>query len=278
MKLTPEQIERFERDGYLVFPGLVTPDEIALLHEELKRVCDTDDARVVRERSGGVRMVYGLHEPDGPTASRAYQALVRSPRLLQPMQDLLGPVFVYHTKANTKAALEGAIYEWHQDYANWQIMDGTKEARIHTAMLLLDQATEIGGCLYVIPGSHKLGVVPPDVAPDQVQAAIDRVVQQGEPMSVPKSRLAEIVAGCGEPVALTGRPGTVVIFHGNLIHGSGHNMSVHSRWILYTVYCATDNRPGEVAIPRADYKASRSAGPARLLPDGSLHEAIRALD
>jgi ectoine hydroxylase len=277
LKLTPEQVERFERDGFLVFPGLIAADEIALLQEELTRAGRADDARVVRERSGGVRMVYGLHEQDGPTASRAYQALVRTPRLLQPMQDLLGPVFVYHTKANTKAALEGAIYEWHQDYANWQIMDGTPDARIHTSMLLLDEATEIGGCLYVIPGSHRLGVVPPDVAPEQVQAAIDRVVTQGEPMSVPNSRMAEIVASCGEPVALTGKPGTVVIFHGNLIHGSGHNMSVHSRWILYTVYSAIDNRPGAVKIPRADYKASRTAGPARLLPEGSLRESMQAL-
>lgn len=277
MKLTPEQIERFERDGFLVFPGLIAADEIALLQAELQRVSGTDDARVVRERSGGVRMVYGLHETDGPTASPAYQALVRCPRLLEPMQDLLGEVFVYHTKANTKAALEGAIYEWHQDYANWQIMDGTPECRIHTSMLLLDEATEIGGCLYVIPGSHKLGVVAPDVAPDQVQAAIDRVVYQGEPMSVPNSRMAEIVARCGEPVALTGKPGTMVIFHGNLIHGSGHNMSVHSRWILYTVYSATDNRPQAVARPRAGYKASRTAGPARLLPEGRLQDSMRAL-
>ena len=89
--------------------------------------------------------------------------------------------------------------------------------------------------------------------------------------------MAEIVARCGEPVALTGKPGTVVIFHGNLIHGSGHNMSVHSRWILYTVYSATDNRPQAVARPRADYKASRTAGPARLLPDGSLRDGMRAL-
>jgi ectoine hydroxylase len=96
-------------------------------------------------------------------------------------------------------------------------------------------------------------------------------------MTVPKSRLPDIVAAFGEPVALTGEPGTVVIFHGDLIHGSGHNMSVHGRWILYVVYSAIDNRPQPVARPRADYKASRTAGTATPLPDGSLREAIAAL-
>ena len=29
MKLTPEQLERFDRDGYLFFPGLFSAEEMA---------------------------------------------------------------------------------------------------------------------------------------------------------------------------------------------------------------------------------------------------------
>ena len=85
MKLTDDQRQQFERDGFLVFPNLIAPEEVALLKRELARVCDIEDERVVRERAGGARIVYGLHEESGPTASAAYRALVRSRRILEPV-------------------------------------------------------------------------------------------------------------------------------------------------------------------------------------------------
>ncbi len=279
MKLTADQLEEFARDGFLVFPDLLSADEVALLKRELARVSDIRDERVVRERTGGPRILYGLHEENGPTASAAYRALVRSPRIVGPVRDILGEdVYVYHTKCNTKAALDGAIYEWHQDYTNWNIMDGTPTHQILTSMVLLDKATELGGCLYFIPGSHRLGVVKPDLAESEIDAAIRRVVDQGEPMPVPKDKLADIVGRFGEPVAVTGAPGTVVIFHGDMIHGSGHNMSIHSRWILYVVFSAISNRPQAVPKPRAEYKAARHAEAVRMLDARSIVEAVECLE
>jgi len=35
MKLTPEQLERFDREGYLFFPSLFTRQEIKLLTDEV---------------------------------------------------------------------------------------------------------------------------------------------------------------------------------------------------------------------------------------------------
>lgn len=275
MKLNQQQLETFERDGFLIFPEMLERDEVALLKDELSRVGDIHDERVVRERDGGARIVYGLHEEDGPTASRACNALARSPRILQPIQDILGEdAYIFHTKCNTKEALTGAIYEWHQDYANWQIMDGIPSPRIITAMVLLDKATELGGCLYFIPGSQSLGIVKPDVADGEEDAAILRVVERGEPMSVPKKKMAEIVRQFGEPVAVTGQPGTVAFFHGNMVHGSGHNMSVDSRWILYIVYGAVSNRPQAVRTPRPEFKAARTAGPTEMLPAATLFDAL----
>lgn len=275
MKLTADQLAQYDRDGFLVFPNLIAADEVALLKRELARVGDIEDERVVRERTGGPRIVYGLHEETGPTASRAYNALVRSPRILQPIRDILGEdAYVYHTKANTKQAIEGAIYEWHQDYANWTIMDGTPTHKILTAMVMLDKSTEIGGCLYFVPGSHKLGIIKPDVPDDEIDAGIRRVVERGEPMAVPKDKMIEIVGRFGEPVAITGEAGTVAFFHGDMVHGSGHNMSIHSRWILYIVYAAVSNQPQAVPKPRAEYKAARHAAPVRMLEAGSILAAM----
>ena len=33
MKLTPQQLEQFDRDGYLFFPSLFTPEEVKVLRQ-----------------------------------------------------------------------------------------------------------------------------------------------------------------------------------------------------------------------------------------------------
>ena len=47
--------------------------------------------------------------------------MVRTPRLLRPVQQVLkdDAVYVYHTKINTKPAIEGTVWQWHQDYGSW---------------------------------------------------------------------------------------------------------------------------------------------------------------
>ncbi len=63
----------------------------------------------MREHTGGVRTIFRVHETDGPTRSQPFRAMVRTPRLLRPVQQVLKDdgVYVYHTKINTKPAIEG---------------------------------------------------------------------------------------------------------------------------------------------------------------------------
>ena len=74
------------------------------------------------------------------------------------------------------------------------------------------------------------------------------------------------------PVPVVGGPGTVAMFHPNLVHGSGHNMSTHARWHLYFVYNAVSNVMAPVKDPRPAYKASRKAIPLQLRAKESILE------
>ena len=67
---------------------------------------------------------------------------------------------MHHFKLNMKAAIEGTIWQWHQDYMSWQ-MDGIARPDMTTMMVMMEDATEIGGCLYFLPGSHKMGRIDP---------------------------------------------------------------------------------------------------------------------
>src|SRR3989454_7659999 len=117
MQLSDEQVARFRRDGFLLFPGLFSKAEIAVLRAETARLASVEADSVIRERTGGVRSIFRVHEDDGATRSAAFRALVRTPRVLAPTRQALGTdeVYVYHTKINTKPAIEGTVWMWHQD-------------------------------------------------------------------------------------------------------------------------------------------------------------------
>ena len=114
MQLTPQQLEQFDRDGYLVFPELFSREEVATLRREVSRLSTVEAEEVVREHTGGVRTIFRVHENDGATRSGPFRALVRTPRVLRPVQQALGSdeVYVYHTKINTKPAIEGTAYKF----------------------------------------------------------------------------------------------------------------------------------------------------------------------
>lgn len=263
MRLSDEQIARYHRDGFLVFPELFSPGEVEAMKRELQRLETIDTDHVVRERgSGSAKTLYRVHEADGPTASPAFRAAGQSPRLLEPAQQLLDDpdLYIYHTKCNRKAAIDGSIWQWHQDYGTW-MHDGTPEPTLTTAMVMLDEATEANGCLYFIPGSHRLGLL---------DAELDDRTTSYKLWVLPKDRLIGIMERSPEPVAITGRPGTVAFFHPTILHGSGHNMSRHDRWQIYYVYNRAANRPRDVADPRPDYVRSTNWTPLRVGSDDIL--------
>jgi ectoine hydroxylase len=273
MQLTDEQIARYRRDGFLVFPELFSPREVAAMKGDLQRLeAEVRSDLVVRERgSGSAKTLYRVHEADGETASPPFQAAARSPRLLRPAQQLLDDpdLYIYHTKCNRKAAIDGSIWQWHQDYGTWR-NDGTQKPDLTTALVMLDEATEANGCLYFIPGSHRLGLL---------DAELDDRTTSYKLWVIPKERLIGIMEDSPEPVAITGRPGTVAFFHCNLLHGSGHNMSRHDRWQVYFVYNRTANRPQDVPDARPDHVRSVNFAPLRIgsdmIPDARMPAVAR---
>ena len=66
MQLTPQQLEQFDRDGYLFFPSLFTPAEIKVLAEEVPRLYAQQRPENVREKTGGVVRVNGAAFPQNP--------------------------------------------------------------------------------------------------------------------------------------------------------------------------------------------------------------------
>ena len=253
MRLTPQQVEAYNRDGFLILKDLFSTTEVTAMRAELGRIQKIDTDHLVRENGSHIaKTIYRVHEADGPTASPVFHAVSRCPRMLEPAQDLLSDqqLYIHHTKCNLKTAIDGSVWAWHQDYGTWK-RDGMPEALPTTALIMLDEPTEMNGCLYFIPGSHKEGSLEPEFND-----------ATGYKFYVtPKEKLLEIMARSPAPVPIVGKPGTVVFFDCNILHASGHNLSQHNRWAIYVVYNPVKNRCRDAPNPRPDYVRSVNTKP-----------------
>ena len=156
MKLNQAQVESFERDGYLFFPGLFRPEEIRVLLDEVPALYAQRRPENVRERTGdAVRTNFAAHMYSAPFAR-----LARHPRMVEPVKQLFGEdVYMHQFKINGKMAFDGDVWQWHQDYGTWRNDDQMPEARAMNVAIFLDDVNEFNGPLMFIPGSHKLGVL-----------------------------------------------------------------------------------------------------------------------
>ena len=225
-ELTPQLIDDFHQDGYLIVRELFDPQEIAGLLSFAKADAALADEAYVRRDSGGGETRLALRNDLDDTVP--YTAVVRSQRIVQTMQILLGDeVYHYHHKMMIKQPWIGGAWEWHQDYGYWYNF-GCLFPDMGSCMVAVDQATTENGCLQVLKGSHKLGRVDHVRIGEQVGADPERV-------KAARQRF--------ELVAVELEPGDGLFFHGNLLHCSDQNHSEHPRWSLINCYNTRHNDP-----------------------------------
>ncbi|MGB8265461.1 MAG: phytanoyl-CoA dioxygenase family protein [Candidatus Velthaea sp.] len=269
MLLTDAQIAQFDRDGFLRFDNLFAPAEIAALKAEIVRTGTVQSDAIVRERNGSLRTIFRTHDRQSPTYSPVFERLTRTPRLLVPARQVLRDeeLYIYHSKNNIKKAIDGTVWLWHQDYGYWQ-HDGVPTSNMATFLVMLDEATEMGGCLYFVPGSHKRGVLPS--FKDEVTTAYGQWTIEKEPLQA-------FLRANPASTPITGGPGTGVLFHCNIVHASGHNLSPNDRWHVYAAYNPCANRPNPIpANPRAEWVVSTNYAPLELLAGDDILEPVPA--
>jgi ectoine hydroxylase len=264
MRLTAQQLRDFDELGYVFMPNCFSEDEVAVLRAEAEEIYNTDREQVWREKTGAPRTAFAAH-----TYNEAFRLLSRHPRLVEPLRQLFGEeVYVHQFKINAKAAFEGDVWQWHQDYGTWARDDGMPEARAMNIAVFLDEVMPINGPLMLIPKSHKGGTLP---------AGHDKQTTSYPLWTLDKdtvTRLADEAAPWGGIVAPTGKPGSVLMFHGNLVHASPPNITPYPRKIVYLTLCAVSNHITKFTRP--DWIAHRDFAPIVPVEDDALLQYARA--
>ena len=255
MKLTPEQLHQFDRDGYLFFPSLFSEREVKALTDEVPALFAQRRPENVREKdSDAVRINFAAH-----MYNAMFARLGRHPRMIEPVKQLFGEgVYMHQFKINGKVAFDGDLWQWHQDYGTWQADDQMPEARAMNIAIFLNEVNEFNGPLMFIPGSHKLGVM---------DAAHDTSTTSYPLWTIDHDTIRKLVER-GGLVAPKGPAGSMIVFHGCLVHGSTANLSPWDRWNVYLSLCAVSNHIRRFKRPA--YIAHRDFTPIACLPDDCL--------
>ncbi|MEK9671409.1 MAG: phytanoyl-CoA dioxygenase family protein [Rhodospirillaceae bacterium] len=258
MRLTQEELKRFDEEGYLFFPGRFTPDEAAMLKREADNVYAMDREEVWRESSGIARTAFAAH-----TYNEGFRRLGAHPRLIEPVEQLLdGKLYMHQYKVNAKAAFDGEVWQWHQDFGTWHRDDEMPEPSAMNIAVFLDDVTAANGPLLFIPGSHKKGVV----------AAGHDLGTTSYPLWTLDRETVVKLAEEGGCVAPTGAAGSILVFSSLLVHASPPNISPFGRTIVYLSLCRVDNHIR--AFNRPEWIAHRDFAPIEALADDCLDELV----
>lgn len=249
--LTEGEREQYEREGFFIrrpFPG----EEIDALAERVDRLIEqVERSTTLSEDAKGLILRRNAKSPvkTGPESlnsifrvhlfSRLVREHIRDARRMAPIVELLGPdLFCPNDLYFFKPPGTGRPIAWHQDswyFRNHYVSgDGEPLERVSIGTwLAIDDATVDNGCLWVIPGSHKQGVV------DHSE------IDHGE--ALPVRHTADVATELeADEVPVEVEKGSLVYFNNALLHRSTPNRSDRFRraFVVHYVKATIQPTPG----------------------------------
>jgi ectoine hydroxylase len=256
-QLTAEERQAYRRHGFFFREAAFTGEEAAELAEAAERagrrvaaaaqgggpgysidgnrygeVEGTTVQFEHREGSETIRVLEPFHHLDD-----GFERLIDDRRIVEPMRELIGSerISLFTDKLNFKRPREGSRFRWHQDSPYWVFACSHVE-RCPNIMLALDEASEANGCLRLVPGSHRHGLLP-----GLREGTLGPLFTDPDAFD----------ASTQVPAALSA--GSLVFFHPHAVHGSQPNCSDRPRRALVLTY-----QPGRRRMFKVD--ACREAG------------------
>jgi phytanoyl-CoA hydroxylase len=179
--LTPQQIDFYKEQGYLILPEFIDPAAFQPLIRELEEVIDTrarqayaegrlkelhEDAPFDRRLALLYRSMENPEEIWKPVSSKSMKTagmfgIIMHPALLDVAEALIGPEILAHPQFNSRAKVPNATYwevPWHQDLGYLQ-QEAEETFMVNFWIPMVDAPME-SGPLQVIAGSHRWGLIP----------------------------------------------------------------------------------------------------------------------
>lgn len=213
--LSREQVEAFNRDGYIRPIRIFSDDEIA----DIRAYFDDLLERTLAA-GGDSYSISTAHLKHG----RVYD-LLTEPRIVACVKDLLGEnVIGWGSHFFCKMPRDGKAVAWHQDASYWPLTP-TKAV---TVWLAIDDADTENACMRFIRGSHHHGHVTFRPSDSHEHNVLNQTIDNPEQY--------------GDPVDDVLEAGEISLHSDLLLHGSEANSSSRRRCGLTLRYAAADVR------------------------------------
>ena len=218
--LSKEQISQYNKGGLLFLRDVFGPEDV----EQFCEAADDLHKVVSPIEPGKPRLQIEPKKDNGQYALRMIEPLVDlSPvfkelsedrRIIDPVEQIFGEgAILFEDKINYKPPRVGSGFKMHQDSTYWKRFS----RNILSAFVHLDDASEENGCLQVVPGFHRQGMV------EYIDDGKDHTITDSEVRSV-------------EPVKAIMNAGDVLIFHCLTPHASEPNRSDYGRRAIIFSY------------------------------------------
>ena len=209
------------------------------LPPQLRRYVSTERDRTKTQRIGEVESDAISVVMELPLFDPVFTDLIVYPRVLDILEALfVSSEFVFHNyKAIFKMPGNKAPFAWHRDLPYLQ----HTTPNLITCILCLDPMTEENGATVVCPGSHRI--------PHEEVKASDVDMMESE---VPENR---VTVACPA--------GSAVLFHTNIVHGGGPNLSTAKRRNVIGIWAGPETYPTTSHRYAYEFVMRRSADPMR---------------
>ena len=207
--LSADELARYQEDGQLT-PAWRLPVD---LYERLRAALE----RLLKARADVRPDFIALPHvpwdgPDGVELAREFFAIVTNSRLLDCVEQVIGPdIVLWASAVFCKPAATGLEVPWHQDGQYWPI----RPRATVTMWIALDDVGVDNGCMRVIPGSHRLGEFSHEVS-DREDLVLNNVLNDPR-LDLTRVRDIELAAG------------QFSLHDVDLVHGSQPNSSGRRR-------------------------------------------------
>lgn len=213
--LTPEQIEQFNRDGYIKGIRVYSQSEISDIRDYFDRLL----AKVVAE-GGDSYSISSAHLRYG----RVWD-IVTNAKIVACVKDLLGENVVgWGSHFFCKMPKDGKSVAWHQDSSYWPLTP----SKAVTAWLAVDDADIENACMRFVAGSHHHGAMTFRPSDPKEHNVLNQTIENVE-------QFGHFVDDCL-------KAGEISLHSDLLLHGSEANMSDRRRCGLTLRYAPVDVR------------------------------------
>jgi len=237
----PAKVNQFNEEGYFIEKQLLTLDEVEKVKQGLQNLIKLWPDKLPPDVTPIITVDPDKIDSDEPLEYKIrrffrmavhdefFKNLASHPKLVAIAKSLVGEdVKLLQSMALVKPPGTGQK-RWHQDNAYFRLHPN----KVMAFWIALDPSMVENGCMHVVPGSHKKGVVPHAVPPEIIANKDVRVSDRHIYYTLVNLPAKE------EVVPLPMKPGDALVFHGELFHWTPPNVTKQPRRALQYHYATS---------------------------------------